>query len=242
MMMTSSAAVVFAALAVAQASAPALAGDLSDGSAAAQPPPVVEPFDPFLVRLKAVSVKPDGTGKVFEPFPFSGDDVKVGSEFIPVVELSYFFTKNIAVQAVCCVSYAPINIPAIGGTIAHAWAAPETVFAQYHFTDFGAFEPYVGVGFDYAHFYGVKTTGFLQPYTLSVADSTGVAGQIGFDYMIDRHWGLTFDVERIQIEPHWKIPQIGGTGDAHIDPWVIGAGVAYRFGGPEGSSAVRAPD
>jgi outer membrane protein len=230
-------------LAVAQASASVLAADLSNGSATAQPPPpVFEPFDPFLVRLKAVSVKPDGTGKVSGPFGFIGDDVKVGSEFIPVVELSYFFTKNIAVQVVCCVSYAPINIPAIGGTIAHAWAAPETVFAQYHFTDFGAFKPYVGVGFDYAHFYGVKTTGFLRPYTLSVADSTGVAGQIGFDYMIDRHWGLTFDVERIQIEPHWKIAAIRGTGDAHIDPWVIGGGVTYRFGGPEGSIAVGARD
>jgi outer membrane protein len=58
--------------------------------------------------------------------------------------------------------------------------------------------------------------------------------------MINRHWGFNFDIERIQMEPKWKVRDIGGTGDAHIDPWVIGAGVTYRFGGPNGPSAVSA--
>jgi outer membrane protein len=246
MMMTASAACVLAALAIAQATAPALAGDLSNAPALeSAPPPVAEPFDPFLIRLKGVYVAPEGTGKVASTFPvfpltaLIGADVKVGSEFIPVVEASYFFTKNIAVQAVCCVSYAAVNIPALGGTVGHAWALPETVFAQYHFTDFGAFQPYVGVGVDYAHFFDVKTNSLL-PHTLHVEDSWGLAGQIGFDYMINRHWGLTFDVERIGIEPNWKVRDLGATGDAHIDPWVIGAGVAYRFGGPDRPSAVGA--
>ena len=243
MMMTASVACVLAAVAIAQASAPALAGDLANAPLLeSAPPPVAEPFDPFLIRLKGVYVRPDGTGKIStSPYiPSLVDaDVKVGSEFIPVVEASYFFTKNLSVQAVCCVSYAALNIPMLGGTVGHAWAVPETVFAQYHFTDFGAFQPYVGVGVDYAHFFDVKTNSRL-PYTLHVEDSWGLAGQIGFDYMINRHWGLTFDVERIGIEPNWKVRALGATGDAHIDPWVIGAGVAYRFGGPDRPSAVGA--
>jgi outer membrane protein W len=141
MMMTASAACVLAALAIAQASAPALAGDLANAPALeSAPPPVAEPFDPFLVRLKGVYVSPDGTGKIASTFPvfpltaLIGADVNVGTEFIPVVEASYFFTKNFAVQAVCCVSYAALSIPRAGGVVGHAWALPETVFAQYPFT------------------------------------------------------------------------------------------------------------
>jgi outer membrane protein len=59
-----------------------------------------------------------------------------------------------------------------------------------------------------------------------------VAGQIGFDYMIDRHWGINFDVKKIYIEPKATVtllPATPLTANVKIDPWIIGTGVTYRF-------------
>jgi outer membrane protein W len=70
-----------------------------------------------------------------------------------------------------------------------------------------------------------------------------VAGQVGFDYMLNNNWGLNFDVKRIMMRPsasgvvynsflntfipvHTKVK---------IDPWLVSAGITYRFGG--GASA-----
>ena len=83
-------------------------------------------------------------------------------------------------------------------------------------------------------------TGYVGASNLKVSSSWGVAGQVGFDYMIDRHWGLNVDVKRVYMEPSWHTTNGLLAGHAHIDPWLIGAGITYRFGGPEGSSAVSA--
>ena len=231
-----------AAFALALVWAPALAADLQTTKPPTKktpPAPVVEPFDPFLIRVKGVVVAPEGKGSV-NGVPSLGG-VSAGDSVIPELELSYFFTKNVAVEAICCLSYNAVKVDALG-TVAHAWLFPPTVMAQYHFTDFGAFKPYVGVGVNYTDFFDVKTTGVpLGGTSMRIDDSWGVAGQVGFDYMIDRHWGFNFDVKKIYMEPDWKDSYAGGIkGDARIDPWLIGAGVTYRFGGPEGASAVTA--
>jgi len=227
-----------AAIALALVCAPAFAADLGKTPTKKAPPaptPVVEPFDPFLIRVKGVAVVPDGKGKINQ----NGVGITAGDSFIPELELSYFFTKNLAVEAICCLTRNAVKAEGLG-TVANAWLFPPTVLAQYHFTDFGAFKPYVGVGVNYTHYFDVDTTGALSNTSMKINDSWGVAGQVGFDYMIDRHWGFNFDVKRIYMEPSWKDADAHLTGNAHIDPWLIGAGITYRFGGPEGASAVTA--
>ena len=57
------------------------------------------------------------------------------------------------------------------------------------------------------------------------------AGQVGFDYMLDKHWGVNFDVKKLFLEPDWKVDFNGAplTGKAKLNPWLVGAGVTYRF-------------
>ena len=55
--------------------------------------------------------------------------------------------------------------------------------------------------------------------------------QVGFDYMLDEHWGVNFDVKNIFLKTDWTA-ELGGTpisGKAKLDPWLIGAGITYRF-------------
>jgi len=52
--------------------------------------------------------------------------------------------------------------------------------------------------------------------------------------MFDQHWGVNVDVKKLWLEPNAKatIPSLGGalvTGKVKIDPWLVGAGITYRF-------------
>lgn len=79
----------------------------------------------------------------------------------------------------------------------------------------------------------------VNPITVTnskLETAVGPAVQFGFDYMIDRHWGLNFDVKKVWLQPDWEgtittagnVP-LAATGKVRLDPWLIGGGVTYRF-------------
>jgi len=231
----------FAAAAIA-AALPAVAADLPTAKGPAVAPTYMEAFDPYMIRVRGVGVLPDsGKGNITAGV-LTGVQAKVKEAYIPEVDLTYFFTKNIAVEAICCLSRHDISAttPAgVGlGTVGRTWVFPPTVLLQYHFTDFGAFKPYVGVGVNYTHYFDTKSRGVLAavPADLKIKDSWGVAGQVGFDYMLNRNWGINVDVKKIMMEPNFDSYTPGGVlvaaGKAKINPWLVGIGLTYRFGGP----------
>ncbi len=223
-------------------------GSSSLAALAAEPPPVApapppvlpEVFQPWQVRLRAVGVIPQGGGGLttVPGGAFVSDGVKASDAVIPELDISYFLTKNISVEAICCISYHNLFLdggPLGGRKIAHTLLFPPTVLLQYHITTFGPFQPYVGVGVNYTHFFSQKPDGVILN-SITVQDSWGVAGQVGFDYMIDDHWGLNFDVKKIMMNPHVNATVAPGlvslSGRAALSPWLIGGGITYRFGGP----------
>ncbi|WPP03440.1 OmpW/AlkL family protein [Methylocella tundrae] len=231
-----------AALMLGASAVAAFAADLPIAPAPAltPAPALPEAFQPFQVRLRAVGVLPEGGGILQNNATggFVSGGVKASDAVIPELDVSYFFTKNIAIEAVCCVSYH--NLFLKGGTlngsyIGHTLLFPPTVLLQYHVTTLGAFQPYAGVGVNYTHFFSVHPDGQILN-SLSLGDSWGVAGQIGFDYMIDDHWGLNFDVKKLLMNTRVNATVAPGiasvSGNAAISPWLIGAGITYRFGGP----------
>ena len=62
-------------------------------------------------------------------------------------------------------------------------------------------------------------------------DTIGYALQAGFDYGIDRHWLVNFDVKRYWLDTDVNVTSaLGRLGaDVDLDPWTIGIGVGYRF-------------
>jgi len=212
------------------------------------PPKPVEAWNPWMIRLRALGVLPDAGGSSVNVFnipalssPNSG--LKIGDSVVPELDISYFFTKNIAAELILGVTRHEIT-----GTgslnsmpIGKAWLLPPTLTFQYHFTDFGAFIPYVGAGVNYTVFYnqsaanagwGVPPFGVLSATNLHVSNSWGAAVQFGFDYMLTQHWGLNLDVKKLWLQPNYSATVNGVipvTGRAHIDPWLVGAGVTYKF-------------
>ena len=245
-----------AATALGAASVAAQAADLPSIKAPPPPPPVFDTYQPFQVRLSVSGVVPtDGGSDIFDAGAFHPALAQLGVPFgsttwatglggpgaqvpgasttiswsvIPTLDVAYFLTKNWAIEAICCVS--PHHIQGTGvlsqGDLGRAWLFPPSLTIQYHFTNFGAFQPYLGVGVNFTTFWGVRagnnqwplyfapgsTVGVGGPlgtnfvganasfYSLNITDSWGVVGQAGFDYMLNEHWGINFDFKYIQME------------------------------------------
>ena len=176
----------------------------------------------WLVRVRAVyldSANSDSTGL----------DLSINNKTIPEIDFSYFFTPAFSTELVLTYPQSQ-DIRSGGSTIGSLKHLPPTLTAQYHFTGLGAFVPYVGAGVNYTHFSnvsfnpGVQTA--LQP-TLS-ANSYGLAAQIGADYAIAKNIYLNLDVKKVQI--HTDVSSFGAkVGTFKVDPWLIGAGVGWRF-------------
>lgn len=231
-----------AVAALGAAALPAVAADLPQRAPAPAPVMGYETFDPWMIRVRAIGVLPHGDSKVSVGGGAAVNGLKISNSVMPEIDITYFFTKNIAVEAICCVTPHKIKgAKALAGVgeIGEALVFPPTIMLQYHFTDFGAFKPYVGIGVNWTHY--LKTDATAPFNGLKIDDSFGVAAQIGFDYMIDRNWGVNFDVKRIMMRPDATV-RLGAvpiSAKVRIDPWVIGAGIVYRFGGGSGPVVAR---
>lgn len=189
---------------------------------------VTEAPSPWQIRLRALGVVTEDSGYV-NAVPGSG--LSYSNTVTPELDISYYFTDNIATELILGTTYANIEGKgAIGalGNVGKVWLLPPTLTLQYHFTNFGAFKPYVGAGVNYTIFYN-QDVGSAD--ALHVKNTFGTALQVGFDYMVDQHWGVNFDVKKVFLKPDFDVTVDGAklTGKADLDPWLIGAGVTYRF-------------
>jgi len=183
---------------------------------------------PWQIRVRGVGVITEDSGSVNG---VAGSDLSYSDSVIPELDISYYFTDNIAAELILGTTFADIDEDgAVGVPVGRAWLLPPTLTLQYHFTDFGAFKPYVGAGVNYSMFYNQSERGGF--HNLDVENAFGVALQVGFDYMLDEHWGVNFDVKKIFLETDWSADHdsLGAlSGKAKIDPWLIGGGITYRF-------------
>ena len=150
----------------------------------------------WMVRARAVHLDSANGGA-------AGDKgVSVNDKWIPELDISYFFTPNLAAELI--LTYPQKHDVRLGGTkIGSVKHLPPTLLAQYHFTGLGAFKPYVGAGINYTTFFdeSVNDTGKKTGISdLSLKDSWGAAGQVGMDYLINRDWLINMSVWYMDID------------------------------------------
>lgn len=210
---------------------PAFAADLPSRTSTA--PLLIQESSPWMIRVRALAVLPQSSASVSVNGAPDISGLKASNAVVPELDISYFFTKNIAAELVLGVT--PHDVKGTGalaglGKIGSTWLLPPTLLLQYHFTEFGAFKPYVGAGVNYTFTFSNKEAGAMTAF--KVKSAPGVALQAGFDYMLDKHWGLNFDVKKLWLRPD-ATANLGGatpvTAKVKLDPWLIGAGVTYRF-------------
>lgn len=173
---------------------------------------------PWMVRFRATNL--DMANKTTGTVATLG--VNANDKTIPEVDVTYFFNKNVAAELILTVPQKQTVYAGTAalGTFKHL---PPTLLAQYHFTDFNGFKPYVGAGINYTKISSVNMPG----YSLD-SHSWGGALQAGVDIPLDKNWSLNFDVKKIYIKTD---VYAGGSnaGTLKLDPVAASVGIGYRF-------------
>ena len=184
------------------------------------------------VRLRGVAVQPNEKAEVST----IGGDVNISNSFIPELDFTYFFNKNVAAELILGTTKHDVvdEKSALGDVdLGSVWLLPPTLTLQYHFYPTKTLKPYVGAGLNYTIFYGVKSGAVKD---VKYDNALGFALQGGVDYMLTDKYFLNFDIKKlflktdVDVDASNAVP--GATSvpaEVNIDPLLIGFGVGMKF-------------
>jgi outer membrane protein len=170
----------------------------------------------WLVRVRALHLDPanhDNTGL----------DLSINGKTFPEVDVSYFFTPNLAAELVLTYPQSQ-DVRSAGTNIGSLKHLPPTLSLQYHFTNFPAARPYVGLGVNYTHFSSID----LPAGVTIDNNSWGPAIGAGVDVPVGGGWLINADIKKVQIRTDVSA---GGSklGSFDVDPVLFSVGVGKRF-------------
>jgi outer membrane protein len=221
------------------------------------PPEPIPPASPiFFVHVGALGVFKDtnaeNTGGGFFNFlpvpagalgPTSAQgaiaNIATRPDYTLGLEAGYFVTPNWAIALSAGVP--PIaHLKATGLTLTPQLGTnelgsvrygPAMLLLQYHFTNFGAFQPYLGVGAVYVLNFGNISDGILT--NLAVDQNFGFVMQAGADWMLTPNWGVFVDGKKIiySTDASGDLLNLGIPIRTHValDPWVGGVGITFKY-------------
>jgi outer membrane protein len=181
----------------------------------------------FMVRLRGLSVMPETSSSISG----IGGHVDASNTLDPEIDGSYFFTDNIAVEAIAATTRHRVTAKGTAAgdvDVGMVRLLPPTLTLQYHFMPHDKFSPYVGAGVNYTWFFDTSV-----PHTVvdkvKYDDNFGEVIQVGADYNITGRWFLNVDVKQIFLSTTANLN--GGAIRAKVDlnPTIVGAGIGYRF-------------
>lgn len=168
----------------------------------------------WLIRGRGIVVAPDASSKP------SGLDVKADATV--EIDITRYFSPLLSVELV--LATASQEVTAGGNSLGSVNHLPPTLLLQIHPIREGAFRPYLGAGGNLTIFYA--KSGGLEDLDLST--SLGWALQGGVDVSVGSRSVFNVDLKYVNIET-----EVESNGskiyDLKINPWVIGAGLGYRF-------------
>lgn len=183
----------------------------------------------IMLNVRATDVAPDANDAITTAAgAATGLHVDVKDDVMPTIGLSYFLTDHVAIEAIAGTTKHTVRAQGPGTNIAvhDTWVLPPVVSLQYHFAPDAKVSPYVGAGLNYMIFYSGKDK---NGFTVKLKDGFGYALQAGVDVATTGPWSVNVDVKKVFFETDAKIN--GGTlkSKVNLDPWVVSAGVGYKF-------------
>lgn len=220
---------------------------------AAEPPPVIapEPLPPpapkFFLHVGALGAffetDAQSTGGGFfnnVAGVASISNAAIRPNYTLGLEIGYFVTPNIAL-AISAGVPPLLHAKATGFTLTDTFGTnllgsvrwgPAMGLVQYHITDWGAFQPYAGIGAVYLLNFGNVADGILVN-NFSVSQNWGFVLQAGAEYMITPNIGVFVDGKKL-----WLSTDVTGTvvttnipirTHVQLDPWVASTGLTIKF-------------
>ena len=186
--------------------------------------------------LKSIPLGALGTGTL--------NNVAIPPSYTLGLEAGYFLTPNIAlaisagVPPLMHIKATAFNFTNALGTdlVGSVRFGPLMGLLQYHFTQWGAFQPYFGAGAAYVVMFANTSDGFLSNF--SVDPTWCFVTQAGFDYMLTDfglpNWGVFADAKKlIYLNPNFQgnvlntnvhVKTLG-----KIDPWIASTGITFKY-------------
>jgi outer membrane protein len=167
-------------------------------------------------------------------------DARGTDSYVPTVAVEYFVTPSVSLETICCLTRTDVDgAKGIKGAalINNIAIIPATLTAKYHFGSGAAIKPYVGAGPTYWLMFKERpgaTMRSLGATRVDVGNKLGFALQAGVDVPLnDRGLALSIDAKRYFIDRSAKWYDATGARiletEHNLDPWVLSAGLAYRF-------------
>jgi outer membrane protein len=174
-------------------------------------------YEKFGVRLRAIYVKPD------ESTSFKADNVKIGDDVIPGIDVEYFFLKNLSTEFFAGVTHNDIKLN--NSFAGSTWLLPPTLTVKYHPFAGKTISPYVGFGLNVVFPFNSKISGVDPAFRID--NSVGWTAQAGIDFKLKDN--LYFNIDYKYLNADTKMT-VGSTKyDLDLNPNLFGIGVGYRF-------------
>ena len=169
----------------------------------------------------------------------AGSQTEASDSVVPTIAIEYFVSPNFSLETICCVT--PHDVRGAGALaraelIDDAIILPASLTAKYHFNLGGGFKPYVGAGATYFMIFSEDVgadAAALGATDVDLSDEFGFLLQGGVDIALnDRGLGLSLDAKRyfVGTTATFRAGQTVALQSEHdLDPWVVSAGLAYRF-------------
>lgn len=187
----------------------------------------------WLIRGRAVHIDPANGSDAIPSLGVPGDAIEVSKKWIPEVDFTYFFSKNLASELV--LTYPQRHSVRVNNSVIGAFDAgsfkhlPPTLMLQWHFSPEASFRPYVGAGLNYTN---ISSVNLRVPGVTGLhleSNSVGLAVQAGFDVQLEKNWYLNVDVKKVQIRSDITNDAGAKVSRVKVDPVLLGLGLGYRF-------------
>jgi outer membrane protein len=199
----------------------------------------------FQFKVLATAVLPDGAVKDVKKDPLGLTTAAItnttaSDNVTPTVAIEYFATKNISVETIAGVTahHVTVSSGALKGTeaVSKVHIVPATVTVKYHLPLTAGIKPYVGVGptlfLVVADEPSAAVKSALGVTRTKLTSELGFAAQAGVDIAIGHGYSLALDAKKYWVDTNATF--YAGSTQAlvtrhKLNPWVLSAGVAYRF-------------
>jgi outer membrane protein len=202
----------------------------------------------WVVRLRAANISPDEDSSLRATAGATTltGELTVGSNTIPEIDISYYVTKNIALELILALgSRHDVNLtnsalngvstPSLNEKLGEVNVLPPTLSVQWHFNPDQTIDPYVGAGVNYTRFMDKNLEHSVGGDIDVDRNSFGLALQAGVDINLQDGWLLNADVKKLWIDTDVHFSHGNGLfakqkiDSLDIDPWVLALGVGKKF-------------
>lgn len=198
------------------------------GTATAQEPVRGKQAGDLVLGLGVIGVLPDSGGRV----DAIGGKPSASDSASPQLDLTWFATPNLSLNLIAATTRHDVHVngSALGEVdLGRVWALPPTLTLQFHPFPQARVSPYVGAGINYTFFYSEGGRRTPPVEKVDVTNSWGWALNAGVDIEVAPRWAVNFDVKKLFLRPDVSVNSGAIGARADLDPWIVGAGVRYRF-------------